>query len=80
MAEMKQKLTNTEIRLLPESAILMTLECGMRFLTDYLDGDVYFGVSRENHNLDRARNQIKLVSEMEKNINKMREIVNSALI
>lgn len=80
MAEMKQKLTKTEIRLLPESAILMTLECGMRFLTDYLDGDVYFGVSRENHNLDRARNQIKLVSEMEKNINKMREIVNSALI
>ncbi len=77
LSEMKHKLTETEMKLLPESAILMTLECGMRFLTDYLEGDIYFGISHENHNLDRARNQIKLANEMEKNIEKMREIVSN---
>ena len=43
----------------------MTLECGVRFLTDYLAGDTYFRVHREGHNLDRCRTQFKLVSEME---------------
>lgn len=79
LSEMKENLTDMEIMLLPESAILMTLECGMRFLTDYLEGDVYFGISRENHNIDRARNQIKLAIEMENNIEKMRSIVKAAL-
>lgn len=79
LCEMRDYLTDTEKRLLADSAILMTLECGMRFLTDYLNGDTYFSVKRINHNLDRARNQIKLVCEMEKNIEKMRRIVNSAL-
>lgn len=72
---MRDSLTATEIRLLPESAILLTLECGMRFLTDYLKGDVYFSTSREGQNLDRARGQIKLASEMEKNIEIMRSII-----
>ena len=42
----------------------MTYECGMRFLADYLDGDVYFGIHREKHNLDRAHTQFKLVDDM----------------
>lgn len=79
MSEMREYLTDTERRLLADSAILMTLECGMRFLADYLNGDIYFSTKRVNHNLDRARNQIKLACEMEKNIEKMRRIVNSAL-
>ena len=53
----------------------MTLECGIRFLTDYLDGDTYFKINHENHNLDRARTQFKLVYEMEQNFNKMFEII-----
>ncbi|MBO7525260.1 MAG: aminoglycoside phosphotransferase family protein [Clostridia bacterium] len=56
-------------------AILMTFECGMRFLADYLDGDVYFRTHREGHNLDRARTQIKLVSDMEARFDEMKEIV-----
>lgn len=68
-------LTEREVELLPESAIMMTLECGMRFLTDYLSGDTYFKVSREKHNLIRARNQFKLVSDMEKSIEKMKSLV-----
>ena len=60
---------------LPIGAKIMTLECGMRFLTDYLEGDTYFKISRENHNLDRCRTQFKLVSDMEKVWVKMNEIV-----
>ena len=44
---------------------VMTFECGMRFLTDYLEGDHYFKIHRENHNLDRCRTQFKLVEDME---------------
>ncbi len=57
-------------------AILMTFECGMRFLTDYLDGDVYFRTHREGHNLDRARTQFKLVKDMEARLDEMNQIVN----
>ena len=68
-------LTETEIGFLPEAAIMMTLECGERFLADHLQGDTYFRISRENHNLDRARNQFKLVSDMEKALPEMHKIV-----
>lgn len=68
-----------EIEYLPFSAKLMTLECGIRFLTDYLDGDLYFKTQRENHNLDRARTQFKLVSDMESNLEQMQEIVGKYL-
>ena len=68
-------LTETELELLPVGAIMMTLECGMRFLTDYLNGDVYFKIHRPNHNLDRARNQFALVEDMERNLPQMREII-----
>ena len=60
---------------LPIGAKLMTLECGVRFLTDYLEGDTYFKTSRENHNLDRCRTQFKLVSDMEQQWDKMNETV-----
>ncbi len=79
LSEMKEKLTPAELALLPESAVLMTLECGMRFLGDHLNGDVYFAIHRPDHNLDRARTQIKLASEMERHIGEMREITNSAI-
>lgn len=68
-------LTEAEIRMLPQGARLMTLECGMRFLTDYLEGDVYFKTSREEHNLDRCRTQFGLVADMEKKWKEMGEIV-----
>jgi hypothetical protein len=53
----------------------MTFECGMRFLADHLDGDVYFKVHRANHNLDRCRTQFKLVREMEAQYDQMKGIV-----
>ena len=56
-------------------AILMTYECGMRFLADYLDGDIYFRTHREGHNLDRARTQFKLVKDMESRFDEMNKIV-----
>lgn len=68
-------LTPAELECLPWGAKLMTLECGMRFLTDYLEGDVYFKIHRENHNLDRCRTQFKLVSEIEKHFGEMQRIV-----
>lgn len=68
-------LTDTEIEYLPFSAKLITFECGMRFLTDYLNGDTYFNTHREGHNLDRCRTQFKMVSEMELNIEQMSAIV-----
>ena len=61
-----ERLTRTEIETLPLGAKLMTLECGVRFLTDYLNGDVYFATSRPGQNLDRARTHLKLVEDMER--------------
>lgn len=70
-------LTKTEVDYLAFSAKLMTYECGVRFLTDYLDGDIYFRTEYPDHNLVRARNQFKLVKEIEDNLDKMNEIVES---
>ena len=64
-------LTDREIEYLPFSAKLMTLECGMRFLTDYLEGDVYFRVAYPEHNLVRCRTQFALVAQMEKQMPQM---------
>lgn len=72
-------LTEAEIRLLPMGAKLMTLECGMRFLTDHLQNDIYFKIHRPNHNLDRARTQFKLVADMEKKWDQMMAIVEKYL-
>ena len=68
-------LTAKELELLPMGAKTMTMECGVRFLTDYLDGDHYFAVHRDGQNLDRARTQFKLVADMEKKWDEMRKIV-----
>lgn len=70
-------LTETEVRMLSQGARLMTLECGMRFLADYLMGDTYFKTDREKHNLDRCRTQFVLVADMEKKWGEMEEIVRS---
>ncbi len=68
-------LTKKELELLPESALLLTYECGIRFLADYLNGDVYFKTSYDTHNLDRARTQLKLVCDIESKFEEMRKIV-----
>ncbi len=68
-------LTDAELDMLPMGAIVMTLECGIRFLTDYLEGDHYFKIHREGHNLDRARTQFRLVADMEEKLPQMKEIV-----
>lgn len=65
LGELKGSLSAEEIRSLPWGARLMTLENGMRFLTDYLEGDHYFAIHRPEHNLDRARAQLTLLSRME---------------
>lgn len=62
------KLTEKEVETLPWGAILMTQECGMRFLADFLAGDVYFKTERREHNLDRCRTQFRLVQEMEEQL------------
>ncbi len=66
-------LTDAERELLPLSGKLMTLECGMRFLTDFLQGDTYFKIHREGHNLDRCRSQFRLVESIESQMDDMRE-------
>ena len=71
----KDVLTPAEIASLPWGARLMTLECGMRFLTDYLQGDVYFKTAYPEHNLVRARTQFRLVKEMEEQFDQMNEIL-----
>ena len=72
-------LTDTEVKFLPVGAMMMTLECGMRFLTDYLEGDVYFKTNRPRHNLDRARNQFALVADMERKLDQMNQIVTNLI-
>lgn len=68
-------LTSKEIEMLPMGAKLMTYECGIRFLGDFLTGDHYYKIHRENHNLDRARTQFKLVADMEEKWDDMKAIV-----
>ena len=67
-------LTEQEIMTLPWGAKLMTLECGIRFLTDYLQGDTYFKTHRPHQNLDRARTQFNLVRQMEECWEQLEEI------
>lgn len=69
------KLKPNEIMLLPEGAKMMTIECGMRFLGDYINGDTYFKTAYPEHNLVRARTQLKLVEEMEAQWEDMKKAV-----
>ena len=68
-------LTPAELEYLPWGAKLMTLECGIRFLTDYLDGDHYFRIHYPEQNLDRTRTQFKLVKDMEEQFDAMHAVV-----
>ena len=74
LAEAGDILTENELLSLPVGAKMITLECGMRFLTDYLEGDHYFKTHRPGQNLDRARTQFKMVADMDKCWDKMVEI------
>lgn len=71
-------LTCAEVDSLAAGARLMTLECGVRFLTDYIEGDVYFRIHRPAHNLDRCRTQFRLAADMEDKMARMQEIVHRA--
>ena len=75
VSTLKTTMTKSEADNLALGAIMMTYECGIRFLADYLDGDVYFRTKRESHNLDRCRTQFKLVSDMETLFPKLNAIV-----
>lgn len=75
LSEMKACLSDREADLLAFSGMLITMEIGLRFLTDYLDGDKYFKISREAHNLDRCRTQIALVNSMEQQASAMEQAV-----
>lgn len=68
-------LTDKEVEALPMGAKIMTFECGMRFLTDYLQGDTYFKIHYPEQNLDRTRTQLKLVKDMEEKWDIMARIV-----
>lgn len=68
-------LTEEELKYLPWGARLMTLECGIRFLTDYLEGDRYFHIQYPGQNLDRCRTQFKLVKDMERQFDAMSAVV-----
>ena len=68
-------LTKEEIEYLPFSVKLLAIELGMRFLMDHINGDVYFKIHRENHNLDRARCQFRLAYDVEEKIPAMKKII-----
>lgn len=79
LSEVASTLTQKEKDLLPYAGILITYEIGLRFLTDYLDGDSYFKIHYPKHNLVRAKNQFKFVADMEKHIDEIKEIVSRCL-
>jgi len=78
LEELGDTITEKELELLPFSAILMTYECGIRFLGDFLNGDTYFKVDSDTHNLDRARTQFKLIKDMEDKLEDMKQVVREA--
>ncbi len=75
LSESLDCLTKKEIELLPLSALILTYECGIRFLADDLLGDTYFKVHRERHNLDRARTQLRLCQEIEACLPEMQAVI-----
>ena len=74
---MGRDITPREKELLGFSAKLLTYECGIRFLTDYLNGDTYFKIHKPAHNLIRARNQFKLVKDIEDKMDMLNKIIDS---
>lgn len=77
LSEAGEALNQCEIDNLAFAAKMMTFECGMRFLTDYLNGDTYFSTAYPEHNLVRAKNQFKLVADMEAKMDEMKDIIKS---
>jgi Ser/Thr protein kinase RdoA (MazF antagonist) len=75
LSEARHFITEKEKSLLVFGGKMITLIMGIRFLTDYLSGDIYYKIKHENHNIDRCRSQFRLVAEIEKVENKMQEIV-----
>jgi len=75
MASMRNEISEIEVEYLAFSAKMMTFIIGLRFLTDFLNDDIYFKITYETHNLVRAKSQFKLVYQIEKNMNRMNEIV-----
>ena len=71
MSQMADYLTKTEVSLMAESIRIITLELAIRFLNDYINGDTYFKIDYPHHNLDRARNQLKLVCDIEEKLDYM---------
>ena len=71
----REFITPQEVSKLAFSGLLITLETGIRFLTDYLEGDVYFKTKKERHNLHRARTQLRLVESMEEQMPEMEKCV-----
>lgn len=74
LAGIKGAITEKELALLPESALIMTYELALRFMTDYLDGDKYFKLLYPEHNLVRTRNQLRLTEDIESKLEEMRAI------
>lgn len=79
VTSLSKRITKEELRALPEGARILTLEQGMRFLTDYLQGDTYFRIHHEGHNLERTRTQLKLVADMEEKRPLLQAIVDQYL-
>ena len=79
IAGLENSLNEDELKALPMGAMILTFETGMRFLTDYINGDVYFRIHRESHNLDRARNQFKLVEDIEMKMPKLNKIIKNIM-
>ena len=79
LAKVHYSLTPNEIETLPLGAFTMTVECGVRFLTDYLNGDVYFHVNYDDHNLVRAINQLTLAKDMLNHFDEMKKIVTNCI-
>ena len=78
MSQMASSLTKNEVELMGESIRIITLELAMRFLNDYINGDTYFKIDYDKHNLDRARNQIKLVSDIESHMEEIDKYISES--
>ncbi len=79
LEETKSFLTPTEIDNLAFSGKMMTFIIGLRFITDYIDGDNYFKIHHEHHNLQRAKAQFKLVASMERQFSQMQQVIENII-
>ena len=78
MSEMARYITQEELTLMSESIRIITLELAMRFLNDYINGDTYFKINYPTHNLDRARNQLALVKDIENKMDDIKEYISES--